>query len=111
MLLQVICPCGHICGVSIKSSANARRSQPIRALISNGLSPKPVHPAVSVSVTSLQDGVFRRPLLAPSQFKLPPKPNAADAFRAQLDVSNLSIFILLFKKVDINIKGKPGKVK
>ncbi|KAJ9598246.1 hypothetical protein L9F63_011067, partial [Diploptera punctata] len=84
---KVVCPCGHICGGSNKQSANARRTQPIRALIENGLNAKPVHPRVSVSVTSLQDGVFRRPLLAPSQFKPPPKQpvTSPDAFKAQLD--------------------------
>jgi hypothetical protein len=46
-----------------------------------------VRPAVSVSVTAMHDGVFRRPLLAPSHFKPLSKPGTADAFKAQLDVS------------------------
>jgi hypothetical protein len=57
--------------------------------VGNGSRPsaQQVHPAMSVSVTAVQDGVFRRPLLVPSQFKPLSKPAAADAFKAQLDVS------------------------
>ncbi|PSN31812.1 hypothetical protein C0J52_16418 [Blattella germanica] len=82
---KVICPCGHVCGTPIKPAVNVRRSQPIRNLPDNGPGAKPVRPAVSVSVTSLHDGVFRRPLLAPSQYKPLPKPGTDEALKAQLD--------------------------
>jgi hypothetical protein len=53
-----------------------------------------VHPAVNVSVATMHDGVFRRPLLAPSHFKPLSKVGTADAFKAQLDVS--TEMLLLF---------------
>jgi hypothetical protein len=65
--------------------------------VANGSCPsaQQVHPAMSVSVTAVQDGVFRRPLLAPSQFKPLSKPVTPDAFKAQLDVS-IEIFSSVF---------------
>jgi hypothetical protein len=50
----------------------------------------------AMSVTAVQDGVFRRPLLAPSNFKPMSKPVTADVFKAQLDVSIVIFFKFLF---------------
>jgi hypothetical protein len=68
----------------VSSSSSSRHS-----------SAQQVNPPVSVSVTAVHDGVFRRPLLAPSQFKPLSKPGTADAFKAQLDVS-VNIFLIFF---------------
>nr|CAD7580760.1 unnamed protein product [Timema californicum] len=90
---KVTCPCGHICGVPNKSSPSGRNRMPPRARpigdsadraggIKDGGGGLHNH-VLSRPVSS--DGVFRIPLLAPSQFKPPPKPGTAEAFKAQLD--------------------------
>jgi hypothetical protein len=61
---------------------------------SSNPSTQQVNPAMSVSVTAVHDGVFRRPLLAPSQFKPLSKPGTADAFKAELDVSVKEICLI-----------------
>nr|CAD7434740.1 unnamed protein product [Timema monikensis] len=90
---KVTCPCGHICGVPNKSSPSGRNRMPPRARpigdsadraggIKDGGGGLHNH-VLSRPVSG--DGVFRIPLLAPSQFKPPPKPGTAEAFKAQLD--------------------------
>ncbi|KDR16417.1 hypothetical protein L798_09323 [Zootermopsis nevadensis] len=87
---KVMCPCGHVCGVTSKSTIPIRRPPLVRSVVDEATggshpSAQQVYPAVSVSVTTMQDGVFRRPLLAPSHFKPLSKVGTADAFKAQLD--------------------------
>jgi hypothetical protein len=93
-----MCPCGHVCGVTSKSIIPIRRPPPVRSVVdevagSSHPSAQQVHPAVSVSVTAMHDGVFRRPLLAPSHFKPLSKVGTADAFKAQLDVSTETLLL------------------
>lgn len=96
-----MCPCGHVCGVTSKSTIPSRRPPPVRSVVdevasSSHPSAQQVNPAVSVSVTAVHDGVFRRPLLAPSQFKPLSKLGTADAFKAELDVSVKKVCLIFF---------------
>ena len=97
-----MCPCGHVCGVTSKSTIPSRRPPPVRSVVdevassSSHPSAQQVNPAMSVSVTAVHDGVFRRPLLAPSQFKPLSKLGSADAFKAELDVSVKKSLLNLF---------------
>lgn len=96
-----MCPCGHVCGVTSKSTVPSRRPPPVRSVVdevasSSHPSAQQVNPAMSVSVTAVHDGVFRRPLLAPSQFKPLSKLGTADAFKAELDVSVKKKICLIF---------------
>nr|CAD7200552.1 unnamed protein product [Timema douglasi] len=90
---KVTCPCGHICGVPNKSSPSGRNRMPPRARPIGDSADRAggikdggggLHNHV-LSRPLSGDGVFRIPLLAPSQFKPPPKPGTAEAFKAQLD--------------------------
>ncbi|KAF4529250.1 hypothetical protein B566_EDAN017708 [Ephemera danica] len=104
------CPCGHVCNkMGMKNSnrrgAKASRPSPLTATSVAATTDPHIVQATTVVMASpldlprtvtyqhvtttaqpLQDGVFRRPLLAPSQFKtIPGATSAEEAFKAQLD--------------------------
>ncbi|XP_068082936.1 protein cramped [Anabrus simplex] len=102
---KLVCPCGHICGAPNKSTVSSRNKVPPKVKLGatstekNGSDATSADPGSTqtfvgpkkrllgnkVAAPVLHDGVFRRPLLAPSQYKTSPKVGATDAFKAQLD--------------------------
>lgn len=121
------CPCGHVCNkMGMKNSnrrgAKASRPNPISAAATSvGTASDPhivqatavvmaspldlprtlTYQHVTTTAQPLQDGVFRRPLLAPSQFKtIPGATSAEEAFKAQLDQ---------FRPKYCNRRGRSGR--
>ncbi|XP_063240140.1 protein cramped [Bacillus rossius redtenbacheri] len=92
---KVICPCGHVCGgVVNRNNRVIQRIRPCLEAADRGAldagragaagvvrKPGPIQARGVVAPVPLSDGVFRRPLLAPSQYK----PGTAEAFKAQLE--------------------------
>ncbi|XP_049765730.1 protein cramped isoform X3 [Schistocerca cancellata] len=89
---KVACPCGHICGLpnklpTVTKTRLPQKTRPVVTTPVDGAEQKHstglLVPEASVSrphllattagVTSLHDGVFRRPLLAPSRYRMLPK--------------------------------------
>ncbi|KAJ8865943.1 hypothetical protein PR048_033466 [Dryococelus australis] len=89
---KVICPCGHVCGGAVNRNRVTQRIRPrleaadrtlegSKVGLQGMIKPSPIQGRGVVAQVPLSDGVFRRPLLAPSQYK----PGTAEAFKAQLE--------------------------
>lgn len=89
---KVACPCGHICGLpnklpTVTKSRLPQKTRPvvnstvdtaeqkhnIGLLVPEASVSRPHLLATTAGMTNLHDGVFRRPLLAPSRYRMLPK--------------------------------------